>query len=192
MPMRSTGNNLLKVRARALTALMPPLRLRLSEWIEKISACPKACRHCPARWFRRHQTRTASTIFVSLDAGWRVGRSASPRNAVCTRLRTKIRAGAARRAELREIAVSGTTPLGDQSPFFATQPRTVKRSMGKGTKVSSRRKFGRISSSGTSYARSSGGLRQCSRSPTGSKSSACPSTPSALPRMELMLLHFPI
>ena len=49
MPMRSTGNNLLKVRARALTALMPPLRLRLSEWIEKISACPNACRRCPAR-----------------------------------------------------------------------------------------------------------------------------------------------
>jgi len=35
MPMRSTGNNLLKVRARALTALMPPLRLRLSEWDRK-------------------------------------------------------------------------------------------------------------------------------------------------------------
>ena len=49
MAMRSTGDNLLKVRARALTALMPPLRLRLSEWIEKISARPKACRHCPAR-----------------------------------------------------------------------------------------------------------------------------------------------
>jgi hypothetical protein len=77
MPMRSTGNNLLKVRARALTALMPPLRLRLSEWIEKISACPKACSTVrrgaalaiSARRFRRYQTRTASTIFVSLDAG---------------------------------------------------------------------------------------------------------------------------
>ena len=42
MPMRSTGNNLLKVRARALTALMPPLRLRLSELIEKISVAKGA------------------------------------------------------------------------------------------------------------------------------------------------------
>jgi hypothetical protein len=120
--MRSTGNNLLKVRARALTALMPPLRPRLSEWIEKISACPKACRHCPARWFRRYQTRTASTIFVSLDAGWRVGRSASPRNAVCIRLRTKIRAGAARRAQLREIAY--LAPLvGDEKTLFLQPSR---------------------------------------------------------------------
>ena len=150
MPMRSTGNNLLKVRARALTALMPPLRPRLSEWIEKISACPKACRHCPARWFRRYQTRTASTIYVSLDAGWRVGRSASPRNAVCIRLRTKIRAGAARRAQLREIAYLAPLVGDEKTLFFATQPRTVKRSMGKGTKVSSRGKLGRISSSETS------------------------------------------
>jgi hypothetical protein len=76
--MRSTGNNLLKVRARALTALMPPLRLCLSEWIEKkirlpegVSALSGAVRLWPsAHRFRRYQTRTASTIFVSLDAGW--------------------------------------------------------------------------------------------------------------------------
>ena len=41
MPMRSTGNNLLKVRARALTALMLPLRLRLSEWDRKNIRLPE-------------------------------------------------------------------------------------------------------------------------------------------------------
>jgi hypothetical protein len=63
--MRSTGNNLLKIRAR-LTALMPPLRLRLSEWIEKISACPKARKHCPAR----RGSGPISAPFPTLDVIW--------------------------------------------------------------------------------------------------------------------------
>ena len=59
MPMRSTGNNLIKVRARALTALMPPLRLRLSEWIEKNIRLPESVTATQVLGNpRRHEPRT--------------------------------------------------------------------------------------------------------------------------------------